>query len=286
LLGILLAADLAGESSLLMSLALMLIVILMQSAANTLNDYYDFVKGTDRPENSNDPADAVLVYNCIDPAHVRALGFAFLCAAGALGAYVVAEGGLVPLAAGAAGGLAVIAYSAGKSPISYLPLGELLSGIAMGGLVPFAAFAAFTREARFDVLLYSLPCIIGVGLVMMTNNICDIERDRESGRKTLPALLGRERARLLYRALFIAMLLSLPVIAALHFRHVGAAMLPALLLGANVFRKQLNMPLMPDGREACMKGMTQSAVLAYSAYFSVIVADMLAGAHIIALPGL
>ncbi|MDR0424126.1 MAG: hypothetical protein LBH39_01475, partial [Clostridiales Family XIII bacterium] len=35
LLGILLAADLAGESSLLMSLALMLIVILMQSAANT-----------------------------------------------------------------------------------------------------------------------------------------------------------------------------------------------------------------------------------------------------------
>ena len=36
---------------------------------------------------------------------------------------------------------------------------------------------------------------------MLTNNTCDVEKDIESGRKTLPVLLGRSRARTLYHAL-------------------------------------------------------------------------------------
>ncbi|MDR1068379.1 MAG: hypothetical protein LBL36_03930, partial [Clostridiales Family XIII bacterium] len=43
----------------------------------------------------------------------------------------------------------------------------------------------------------------------MTNNICDIERDSASGRRTLPVLLGRRRARSVYGVL--ALLWYLPI---------------------------------------------------------------------------
>ncbi|MDR1135135.1 MAG: prenyltransferase [Clostridiales Family XIII bacterium] len=275
ILGVLLALDFTGEFSLPLFVVLLLIVVLMQSAVNTLNDYYDFVKGADRLENSDDPTDAILVYNHINPRHVLALAFAFLGFAAILGIYVVYAGGVVPLIAGVIGALVIVAYSAGKSPISYLPFGELASGLVMGGLIPFAVFAAFTRIAEPAVILYSLPCILGVGLVMMTNNLCDIERDIEAGRKTLPVLLGRVKARMLYRALFIALLLCLPVIASIRFSTVGAAMLPALILGANTFRKLLSRKFTPDERGACMQGIVLSAALADFAYFSVLVADIL-----------
>ncbi|MDR2610613.1 MAG: hypothetical protein LBC58_04075, partial [Clostridiales Family XIII bacterium] len=41
--------------------------VLMQSAVNALNDYRDFISGTDTVGNSDDPTDAVLVYNNIAP---------------------------------------------------------------------------------------------------------------------------------------------------------------------------------------------------------------------------
>ena len=45
-----------------MAALVLLACILMQSAANALNDYNDFLKGTDTVENSPDRRDAVIVY--------------------------------------------------------------------------------------------------------------------------------------------------------------------------------------------------------------------------------
>ena len=87
------------------------------------------------------------------------------------------------------------------SPISYLPLGELVSGVVMGGLIPLAVYQVLTQILDFTVLMWAIPTIIGVGLIMFTNNMCDIERDIPAGRRTLPVLLGRARAVVAYRAL-------------------------------------------------------------------------------------
>ena len=45
-----------------LALCLFVIAVLMQSSVNALNDYADFVKGTDTADNSPDPTDAVIVY--------------------------------------------------------------------------------------------------------------------------------------------------------------------------------------------------------------------------------
>ena len=46
---------------------LLVICVLMQSAVNTFNDYYDYVKGADSADDNVDPTDAVLVYNNVNP---------------------------------------------------------------------------------------------------------------------------------------------------------------------------------------------------------------------------
>ena len=66
---------------------------------------------------------------------------------------------------------------------------------------------------------------------MMTNNTCDVEKDVEAGRRTLPVLLGRERARRLYHGLVAAWIAAIVAIVAAFFPH-GLAVVPFMLLAA------------------------------------------------------
>ena len=187
--------------SAIMAIILLMICVLMQAAVNTFNDYYDYVKGSDSSDDNVDPTDAVLVYNNVNPRSALALAIGFLAAAFILGAYVIWQAGWIPLAIGVVGAVVVVLYSAGKTPISYLPIGELMSGVVMGGLIPLACYQALTRSFDLIMLAWALPTIIGVGLIMLTNNTCDIEKDIESGRKTLSVILGRQNACTLYHSL-------------------------------------------------------------------------------------
>ena len=225
------AASNVSSLSVSMCVVLLAIVVLMQSAVNTFNDYYDFVKGTDSDDDFVDPSDAVLVYNNINPKSALALAVSFLVVAFALGVYAIIEAGWVPLVIAIVGALFVVLYSAGSSPISYLPLGEAVSGIVMGGLIPLAVYQVITGQLDFLVLIWSIPTIIGVGLIMFTNNTCDIERDIPAGRRTLPVLLGRERAVSLYRVLIVVWVLAIIAIVAIWFKP-GLIVLPFLLLAA------------------------------------------------------
>jgi 1,4-dihydroxy-2-naphthoate octaprenyltransferase len=231
--------------------------ILMQASVNTLNDYCDFIKGTDTRENSRDPNDAVLVYCGTDPKKVMALGVGFLAAAGVPGVVVVLTAGLKPLWIGLAGALVVLLYSFGRKPIAYLPLGELVSGGVMGELIPLAVFSALTGEYSGAVLLSALPVALGIGLIMFTNNLSDIERDSEAGRKTFPVLAGRRRALRVYRLLLVIWAV-LPELLLLYGGGSGAAVYPLLLIPVLfALEKQLTSVPGPDAREPAMAGILQ-----------------------------
>ncbi len=190
-----------------MAVCLFLIAVLMQSSVNALNDYADFVKGTDTLDNSPDPTDAVIVYG-MAPKTAKRLGLSFLFTAFLIGTYVVYRCGVIPLVIGLVGAFVIITYSGLKTPISYLPVGEIVSGFVMGGLIPLAGVYMQTGELNPFVLVQALPVIIGIGMIMMSNNGCDIERDIPAGRKTLPCLLGRQRTDRLYRVMLVVWLLS------------------------------------------------------------------------------
>nr|WP_102375998.1 prenyltransferase [Raoultibacter massiliensis] len=233
ILPVLFATSLAGiwhgDVSITLVLALLAICILMQASVNTLNDYYDFVKGADSIENQLDPTDAVLVYNNVNPKSALKLAIGFLVFAFALGVYVIAVAGWIPLALGLVGAGIIVLYSAGKSPLSYLPVGEFVSGITMGGLIPLACYQALTGTLSWIVFLLSVPLICGIGLIMFTNNTCDIEKDIEAERKTLSVLLGRDRARKAYHGVIIVWMASIIVFSALFFPS-GLVVAPFMLI--------------------------------------------------------
>lgn len=235
-----------------LSLVMLAIVVLMQSAVNTFNDYYDYVKGTDDPTAAVDADDAVLVYNHVNPRHALGLAIGFLIAAFLLGIYPVLVAGWVPLVIALIGALAVVLYSAGSSPISYLPLGEAVSGLVMGGLIPLAYFYVLTGSFDLRMLIWALPQIMGIALIMFTNNLSDIERDKQAKRRTLAAILGRKRSVGLYRAATIVWLIIIVFNVLIWFRP-GTLLLPFLLLCAYpLVRAIFKNPFTPKLRRTSM----------------------------------
>lgn len=246
------AAVTAPSVSIVMVCILLAICILMQSAVNTFNDYYDYVKGADSADDNVEESDAVLVYNNVNPHAALALAIGFLVAAFALGVYVIWMAGWIPLALGVVGALIVVLYSAGKTPISYLPIGEVVSGFVMGGLIPLACYQALTGVFDLRALLWAVPTIIGVGLIMMTNNTCDIEKDVAVGRRTLPTLLGRKRARTLYHGCVYAWLVSIVILVGVFFTN-GLIVVVFMLLGClPLLKALLGNPLVPASRIGAM----------------------------------
>ncbi len=234
ILPVLVAASCAATNysiSIIMVCVLLVISALMQSAVNTFNDYYDYIKGTDSADDNVDPSDSVLVYNNVNPRSALIYGIALLVVAFALGVYVVIFAGWIPLVIAVIGALFVVLYSAGKTPISYLPVGELISGVVMGGLIPLACYQALTGCFELMMLLWAIPPIIGVGLIMFTNNTCDIEKDIQSGRHTLAVVLGRAHARTFYHILIWLMLIAIVAIVAI-FYTTGLILMPFMLLAA------------------------------------------------------
>lgn len=111
------------------------------------------------------------------------------------------------------GGLAFlvgIAYSAGPLPLSRTALGELLSGLFYGFLIPALlfyinlapeSFIAWQRQGvhmsltlhlpnLLALFLFSIAPVTATSAIMLANNICDLEADRLTGRRTLPHWLG------------------------------------------------------------------------------------------------
>ncbi len=252
LLGSILAIYYTSSISVTLSLDLLLIVILMQSGVNTINDYFDFVKGADTKENQVDANDAVLVFNNVNPKRVKLFAIMQVVFAFLLGIYPIYAAGVIPLILGVIGALVIYFYSGGKTPISYLPIGEFASGFTMGTLILFATYFSLTGDLNFIVLVDSIPLLIGIGLILMTNNTCDIEKDITAERKTFSAVVGREKAKRVYHGAFYTMVLSVCLIVLIQFS-AGFLTIPFFLLCLYPFGKALlNNPLKLETRVAAM----------------------------------
>ena len=228
---------------------LLLACILLQSAVNTLNDYFDFVKGTDTAEDNVAETDAVLIYGHINPKSALILGLCYIAAGAAAGLAACIGHGLVPYIIGIIGVAVIVIYSGGPLPVSYLPIGEFVSGFVMGGLIPLGIAACADAQLHWEILYYSIPLIIGIGLIMMSNNGCDIEKDRKSGRHTLPTYLGRKRTLAFYRAFLITWIALASVLPAGLLGPVGfVSALLVFITGRKKIGTLLALELKPEGR--------------------------------------
>lgn len=148
--------------------------------------------------------------------------------------------GWILLAAGALCFGMGIFYTFGAAPISRMPLGEVFSGLFMGFFIPFltvisndphqvpllatapaasltltgtGSLAAFSLsggivQIAFDLVgllrlfLLTLVPICGIANIMLANNICDVDHDRQVDRFTLPYYLGPQWSQRLFAGLY------------------------------------------------------------------------------------
>ncbi len=261
---------------LIRGLLLLLACVLLQSAVNTFNEYFDFVKGTDSVDDCLERSDATLVYGDADPKNAFLLGFVYLAAGAVFGLLACLGRGLLPLLIGAIGMLVVWSYSGGPKPLSYLPLGELVSGLTMGGAIPLGIAACADGALHPEILFFSLPLILGIALIMMSNNGCDIEKDRRAGRRTLPLLLGRDRSLRLYRTLcgiWIGMLCLFPIWLTGFVGLLSPLLL--FLLGKAVISRLFSLRLLPGERIQQMKSVVGVNILGAFAMIAALAAKLI-----------
>jgi 1,4-dihydroxy-2-naphthoate polyprenyltransferase len=182
-------------------IAMLIASLLIQAATNMFNEYFDFKRGLDN-ENSVGIGGAI-VRDGIKPATVMKLAFSFYGLALLLGIYIcmnsswwLAVVGLICMAAG-------YFYTGGPLPIAYTPFGEIVAGFFMGGLIIIISFFIQTGTVDTTTILVSIPISILVGAILLSNNIRDLDGDKEFGRKTLAILLGRNNAIKLLAGMFI-----------------------------------------------------------------------------------
>lgn len=257
----------SGNVSFLLAFILLVISVFMQSAVNVLNDYFDYKKGTDSLENSSEDAfDAVLVYHKLNPRSVLVFAIGLLVIAAGLGFYLVSLTGWPLLVIGLIGALAVVLYSAGTTPISYLPIGEIVSGFVMGGLITLAGCYILSGILDARVLLIALPCIIGIGMILATNNTCDIEKDIPAKRKTVSVILGRTKAVTCYRGMIILWLLSIVALVGIFYAPGMPFILLLVLAAFPTMRALLSNPLIQSSRDGAMAQITTLNVL-FTAFY-------------------
>ncbi|QLK85682.1 1,4-dihydroxy-2-naphthoate polyprenyltransferase [Staphylococcus sp. 17KM0847] len=182
-------------------LAMLLACLLIQAATNMFNEYYDYKKGLDDQESVG--IGGAIVRHGMTPQSVFNLAVAFYVIAALLGLFLASQTSfwLIPV------GIICMAvgylYTGGPLPISWTPLGELFSGFFMGMFIILIAFYIQTGNIQSYAVWISIPIVITIGLINMANNIRDRVKDQQSGRRTLPILLGKQLSLYVLAACYI-----------------------------------------------------------------------------------
>ena len=174
------------------TILIFLAVVTAQIVANLWNEYKDFKSGLDAGQKVGNAGS--ITRGAITPELIVTMIKVLMVVPIIIGLYLSATITWYYIPAGFLCILISFLYSGGPKPISRTPFGEISSGIAMGFAIVLITGYAWTRDLSSALLIPAIPSTLLVGSIMLTNNIRDIRNDESHGRRTLPIVLGRERA--------------------------------------------------------------------------------------------
>lgn len=179
----------------------MLFALIMQVDANFVNDYFDFMKGTD-DENRLGPKRACSQGWITAVAMRRGLLYTTILAC-AVGLPLVFYGGWEMIMVGLACVVFCFLYTIS---FSYLGLGDVLV-LVFFGLVPvcmtywLAAPPTQLASIPTSVVVLSIACGLVIDTLLVVNNFRDIDNDRRAGKRTLIVRIGERGGLILYMLL-------------------------------------------------------------------------------------
>lgn len=176
----------------------MLFAFIMQVDANFVNDYFDFMKGTD-DEQRLGPKRAC-AQGWITASAMRSGLFVTTLLACIVGLPLVYYGGWEMIMVGLACVVFCFLYTIS---FSYIGLGDLLV-LVFFGIVPVCMTYWLTAPPTaltsipFAVVLMSIACGLIIDTLLVVNNYRDIDNDRRAGKLTLIVRIGERGGLVLY----------------------------------------------------------------------------------------
>ncbi|MGL5151580.1 MAG: 1,4-dihydroxy-2-naphthoate polyprenyltransferase [Clostridium sp.] len=236
-----------GKFNWINGLILFLSMIIFDMTTTAINNYMDHIKAVKKEGFGYEEHNAI-VRDGLNLNYVKYVIFIMLIISALLGLLLVFRTNIVVLFIGIiCFGIGVL-YSFGPIPISRTPFGEIFSGLTMGFAITFLSIYVHVYDEgilslsiingefllSFDILslvgifIISLPVICGISNIMLANNICDIEDDIVNKRYTLPIYIGKNKALLVFKALYYIGFIS--IISGVLFRFLPVTSLITLIV--------------------------------------------------------
>ena len=242
-----------------------LFAFIMQIDANLINDYFDFMNGTDDAAKRLGPRRAC-AQGWISVRQMKRAIAITTCLACATGLPLVFYGGIEMILVGIVCVIFCFLYT---THLSYIGLGDILVFVFFGIVPVCISYYIQLHTCTWQVFIISIACGFVIDSLLIINNYRDRDTDRESGKNTIIVRLGGHMGRILYLSTgIIAFFLGI----VLCFNgHVLAFLLPGIYLALHIstYRKiarikrgkALNMCLCETARNIFIYGLTVTAGL-------------------------
>jgi 1,4-dihydroxy-2-naphthoate octaprenyltransferase len=177
------------------SILCLVVALALQIGTNYANDYSDGVRGTDTVRVGPFRLTASKLTSV---ERVRNAAFAWFALAGLVGLWLSTRTSWWLVLIGASAVLAGWFYTGGPRPYGYFGFGELFVFVYFG--IVATVGTAYVQHETIPTRAWWLGIATGAMAcaLLEANNLRDVEGDREAGKKTLAARLGRNRGSWLY----------------------------------------------------------------------------------------
>lgn len=219
----------ASEGSFRLGAALLCVAfsLMMQVAANFINDLYDYLKGTDREDRLG--PERACAQGWISPRAMRVGIVVTVVLACAVGLCLLAYGGWWLVWIGVACVVFAFLYT---TLLSYCGLGDLLVWAFFGVVPVCGTYYVQAGHLTPAVGWVCAACALSVDTLLVVNNYRDRDTDRVAGKRTLIVVLGERFGSLFYLLQGVSAYACCAALAV--YGHRWAAVLPLLYLVAHV----------------------------------------------------
>ena len=191
-----------GVFNLRYSLLTLLGLLLLHISVNALNEYYDYVSGVDFKTKTTpfSGGSGILPGSDFPVKRIFWLGIIAFILTVPIGIYFVLTKGWFLLPIFIIGAIFVLFYTTFLAKLGW-GLSEISAGLGLGTLPVLGVYLILNHGFSWPVLFASIPSGILVCNLLLLNEIPDVEGDKVGGRKTLPIILGKDKAARIYSAL-------------------------------------------------------------------------------------
>jgi len=180
-----------------------------QAAANVINDYFDYLGGTDNVNRYHtlfSGGSRVIQDGLLTPKQTLGLGLSLLVVGIAIGLFLVYRAGLMVLAFGITGTVIVLVYSIPRYGLAYVGrgLGELAVAVGFGPLMVLGTYWVMAGTLSAAVWWLTLTPGLLIALILFVNGYPDYEADLATSKRTAVVTLGRKWASRVYALILVA----------------------------------------------------------------------------------